>query len=184
MDFVFLHGGAAAGKLTVARELGARLGFAVFHNHLIVDALTSVFTFGTAPFVRLREQFWLATFEEAAGNGISTVFTFAPESTVQAGFSERVRSSVEAHGGRIHFVELKVSPQEQERRITLPSRTEFAKLASVETLRRLRAEQSMIELPPSDLTIDTDRTSPAEAADLIIGTFGLSPVSRLPRYPD
>ena len=41
----------------------------------------------------------------------------------------------------------------------------------------------MIELPPSELTIDTDRTSPAEAADLIIGTFGLSPVSPVPRYP-
>jgi hypothetical protein len=79
---------------------------------------------------------------------------------------------------------LKVSPQEQERRIALPSRSEFAKLTSVETLRRLRAGQSMVERPPSDLAIDTDRTSPTDAADLIITTFGLSPVSRLPRYPD
>ena len=39
---VFLHGPAAAGKLTTARELSGRLGFPVFHNHLVVDLLTTI----------------------------------------------------------------------------------------------------------------------------------------------
>jgi cytidylate kinase len=57
VDLVFLHGPAASGKLTVARALGDRVGFPVFHNHLVVDVLTTVFPFGSEPFVRLREQF-------------------------------------------------------------------------------------------------------------------------------
>ena len=186
MQLIFLHGGAAAGKLTVARELGARVGFGVFHNHLIVDALTAVFTFGTPPFVALREQFWLSTFREAAAADISIIFTFAPEPTVEAEFPERARAAVERLGGNVHFVQLTVSDEEQERRIALPSRREFAKLTNVDTLRQLRnddAQKQPVAAPPSDLTIDTDHTPPSETATRIIERFGLVPVVRRPRYP-
>lgn len=65
MDLVFLHGRAAAGKLTTARALERRLGWPVFHNHLVVDLLTELFPFGSDPFVRLREQMWLSVIAEA-----------------------------------------------------------------------------------------------------------------------
>jgi hypothetical protein len=48
MDFVFIHGLAAAGKLTIACELSHMTGFQLFHNHLTVAA---VFDFGSEPFV-------------------------------------------------------------------------------------------------------------------------------------
>jgi hypothetical protein len=51
MNLIFLHGPAAVGKLTVARELAHLTGFGLFHNHLTVDALTAVFDFGTEPFI-------------------------------------------------------------------------------------------------------------------------------------
>ncbi|HEX8767073.1 MAG TPA: hypothetical protein VF714_01815, partial [Jatrophihabitans sp.] len=66
MNLIFLHGPAAAGKLTTAQALGNRLGYPVFHNHLTVDLLTTVFPFGSAPFTRLRALIWLAVFGEAA----------------------------------------------------------------------------------------------------------------------
>ena len=68
MRLVFLHGAAAAGKLTTARELERLVGYPVFHNHLIVDALTAVFPFGTEPFVRLREEFWLKVVRRGRGH--------------------------------------------------------------------------------------------------------------------
>ena len=71
MELIFLHGPAAAGKLTTARALEALLGHPVFHNHLVVDTLTTVFPFGSEPFVRLREEFWLQVFTEAARSGRS-----------------------------------------------------------------------------------------------------------------
>jgi len=115
MDLIFLHGGAASGKLTTARELASRVGYPVFHNHLVVDLLTTVFTFGSEPFVRLREQMWMSVFADAARAGTSLIFTFAPESTVPPGFPGRVRKTVDDAGGRVCFVRLLVSEAEQER---------------------------------------------------------------------
>ncbi|MHA7985221.1 hypothetical protein ACX9R5_05370 [Rathayibacter sp. CAU 1779] len=188
MDLVFLHGPAAAGKLTVARALGELTGFAVFHNHLIVDAVTSVFAFGSTPFVKLREQFWLSTFSEAASFDTSLIFTFAPERTVQRGFPERVRSVTEESGGRVRFVGFTVGEAEQERRLGSPSRHEFRKLVDVDTLRRLRESErdadDPVEQPPTDLVIDTERFDPSESARIIVDTFGLRPVAPHERYPE
>jgi hypothetical protein len=77
VDLVFLHGPAAAGKPTTARALEERTGLPVFHNHLVVDLLTTVFPFGSEPFVRLREDFWTSVFADAARAGRSITFTFA-----------------------------------------------------------------------------------------------------------
>ena len=95
MRLTVLFGPPAVGKLTVARELVALTGAKLFHNHFVVDTLTSVFDFGSEPFVRLREQMWLDVFSAAAAEGQDLVFTFAPETTVQPGFVERARAAVE-----------------------------------------------------------------------------------------
>jgi chloramphenicol 3-O-phosphotransferase len=183
MNLVFLHGAPASGKLTVARELAAVLHYGVFHNHLIVDALTAVFPFGTPPFRQLREEFWLSTFREAARTGISLIFTFTPDATVTAHFPSQVRQTIEESGGEIQFVRLEVSEAEQERRIGLPSRSEFAKLTNVDVLRRLRARGQEAAVLPVDLVVDTELLPPRETAARIMDAFGLEPVAEHHRYP-
>ena len=183
MELIFLHGTAAAGKLTTARALEAMLGYPVFHNHLVVDALTAVFPFGSEPFVRLREEFWLQVFTDAARTGRSLTFTFAPEATVQPGFPTRARARVESSGGRICFVRLIVSASEQERRIGNDDRKQFHKLTDLSTLRRLRDHRTDIEQPPVDLEITTDTTPAEESAALIADYFQLTPQERQQRYP-
>jgi|tagenome__1003787_1003787.scaffolds.fasta_scaffold20334617_1 hypothetical protein len=42
MQLILLHGTAASGKLTTARAMEAVLGYPVFHNHLVVDAPSTV----------------------------------------------------------------------------------------------------------------------------------------------
>jgi hypothetical protein len=183
MDLVFLHGRAAAGKLTTARALERRLGWPVFHNHLVVDLLTELFPFGSDPFVRLREQIWLSVIAEAAAVDRSLVFTFTPEPTVPAGFPARVARVVVSAGGRVLWVRLQVSDQEQERRIGAADRQQFHKLTSISTLRRLRSQPAG-EQPPADLVIETERSDPATSAAHIIGHYGLFPVPRNSRYPN
>src|SRR5262245_49235368 len=106
MDLIFLHGPAAVGKLTIARELADMTGFRLFHNHLVVDALTAVFDFGTEPFIKLREQIWLTIFREATQRNVSLIFTFLPERTVGPSFIANTIEAVESTGGRVVFVEL------------------------------------------------------------------------------
>ena len=184
MRLVFLHGVAASGKLTTALALEELLGYPVFHNHLIVDALTTVFAFGSEPFVRLREQFWVQVFADAARVDRSLTFTFTPESTVHAGFSDGVRATVEAHGGSVAFVRLVVDPDEQERRIGADDRRAFHKLTDVAVLRRLRNNENGVEQPPVDLEVDTGASSAAQSAHLIAEHFGLRPQQRQQRYPE
>ncbi|GAA3640511.1 P-loop NTPase family protein [Microlunatus ginsengisoli] len=184
MELIFLHGTAAAGKLTTARALEDLLGYPVFHNHLVVDALTAVFPFGSEPFVRLREEFWLQVFTDAARSARSLTFTFAPEATVQHGFPARARARVESSGGRICFVRLVVSESEQERRIGNQDRKQFHKLTDLSTLRRLRTDRNGVEQPPVELEIDTDTTTAEESAALIADHFRLTAQERMQRYPE
>lgn len=180
MRLVFIYGGPASGKLTVARELAALTGFALFHNHLVVDAVAAVFPFGSAPFIRLRERMWLTVFGEAAEARRSTIFTFAPEPTVETGFPDRAKLAVEASGGAVSFVRLTLPADEQERRIGNPDRLGFGKLSSLELLRQLRDQfaRCEAEMPEAALTIDTARVPPAAAARLIIEKLGLPVAGR------
>lgn len=175
MKLIFIYGPVASGKLTIARELGRLTDFPVFHNHLIVDAVASVFPFGTEPFVRLREQMWLDMMREAAEAQRSLIFTFAPEPSVAEGFHHRAADLVAAAGGSTQFVQLKVPVAEQEKRLTAPSRAEFGKLQSLSLLRELREQFAASEraMPPGDVVIDTSTLEPAQAALEIVKTLAL-----------
>lgn len=168
MQLIFIYGPVGAGKLTIGRELARLTELPLFHNHLVVDAVSAIFPFGSEPFIRLREQMWLDVFREAAAAGQSLIFTFAPECTVQADFPQHAIAAVEQHGGRVCFVRLLCSEAEIERRIEEPSRKPFGKLASVAQYRTLKFAGAF-EFPalPEDLILDTGRLSPDEAAAAI-----------------
>src|SRR5437879_4038610 len=138
MKLVFIHGPAAAGKLTVGRALQDLTGFRLFHNHLVVDTLLSVFPFGTPSFVALREQIWLSVFEAAAKDGLSTIFTFAPEATVNPSFIDKAVSTIQNAGSEVCFVKLDCPVDALEERMEDPSRAQFFKLNSVAIFRDLR----------------------------------------------
>lgn len=168
MKLVFIHGAPAVGKLTVARELASLTGFRLFHNHLTVDLVSSLFDFGSEPFVLLREQIWLAAFAEAARTDASLIFTFNPERTVRDRFVRDAIDVVESAGGRVIYVELTCAEAELERRIEDASRKEFGKLASVEQYRSLK-DAGAFHFPklPNGITLDTTNQLPVETARLI-----------------
>src|SRR5579862_3044933 len=102
MRLIFIYGMPATGKLTVARELAAITGYPVFHNHLVVDMVQSVFAFGTRPFVELREDIWLGVFRKAGENQLpGLIFTFAPEATVRQEFISNAVKTVGESGGSV-----------------------------------------------------------------------------------
>jgi hypothetical protein len=175
VQLVFIHGPAAAGKLTIARLVAARTGFALFHNHLVVDAVGAVFPFGSPEFRRLRERFWLETFEAAAVAGRSLVFTFNPEASVSPSFPQDTVAAVEPQGGRVRFVALTCPPEELARRVDAPDRAAFGKLRDPALFRRLSAEGAF-DYPPigSELAVDTAANSPEAAAERIAEALQLA----------
>lgn len=181
-QLIFIHGPAAVGKYTIARELQMLTDFKLFHNHLVVDALQAVFEFGSEPFIRLREPMWLAVLHDAAAAGISVIFTFAPEVTVSARFIADVVDTYERQGGDVKFVALICAEAIQDARVETASRASFGKLRSAPILRELRAKGLMDypPLPDHGLTIDTGATSPRDAAHKIVDYFALKTANASP----
>src|SRR5882724_10420719 len=136
MKLFFLYGLPGTGKLTIARELAELTGIKLFHNHLTVDLLLSVFEFGSAPFVELREKIWLSVVEEAATTLPAMIFTFNPENSVRQGFVQKSTEAVTSRGGEVFFVEVVCDAAELERRIDTPQRRSHKKLVSLELFRK------------------------------------------------
>lgn len=170
MKLVILHGPPACGKLTVARELSALTGWRLFHNHLAIDLVLSLFAFGTPHFVTLRDRVWMAAFEEACAAGLEAmIFTYAQEPSVPADFLARVAALVEGAGGEVVFVELSAPLAVLEARIGDPSRKPFGKITDLTLFRELWAKDLWSEaaMPASRLRVDTQANGPAQAARLI-----------------
>ena len=60
---------------SIGAILQSRMGIPLFHNHLAVDLVRTLFEFGTDSFIRLREEIWMSSFSEAARAGRSFIFT-------------------------------------------------------------------------------------------------------------
>lgn len=176
MKLIFLHGLPGVGKLSVARELAKLTGFRVFHNHLAVDLVASVFEFGSLPFVELREKIWLEIFSRAAAANLDgLIFTFAFDRTVQSGFIEKTREVIESSKGKVLFVELRCSTEELERRIEHPARKGFGKLNSIGRFRELKEAGAFVDpgIPTERLVVDTTELWASDAAGVIVSKLGL-----------
>jgi hypothetical protein len=178
MKLIFIYGMPAVGKLTVAQELVTITGYKLFHNHLVVDLLQTVFDFGSPPFVALREQIWLSVFDQACRSDLpGMIFTFNPESTVRPEFISNTVSTVSAAGGEVDFIELTCPFAELKRRIGSTSRLHFKKLTSVPMFEELHSEGvfDVSYMPAPRLSIDTCVMQPPRAALQIARELNLMP---------
>ena len=177
MKLIFLYGLPATGKLTVARELSLLTGYNLFHNHLVVDTLLSVFEFGSKPFVELREEIWLSVFREACEAGLpGLIFTFAPERTVRPQFVPNAVEVVSRRGGEVDFVELVCPVVVLKSRMENASRVQHRKLASVALFEQLHADGvfDSSHMPKPRLTLDTAMFGPEDAAKEIVRVLGIA----------
>ena len=65
MHLVCIIGPPAVGKMTVGREVCARTGFRLFHNHMSIEPLLGVFDFGSPSFLRLNRMIRRGVIAEA-----------------------------------------------------------------------------------------------------------------------
>lgn len=178
MKLIFIYGMPAVGKLTVAQELVAITGYKLFHNHLVVDLLLTVFEFGSSQFIELREQIWLSVFDQACRSELpGMIFTFNPESTVRPAFIDKTITTVNAAGGEVDFIELTSPVPELKRRMGSLSRLQYKKLTSVPLFEQLHSEGvfDVSYMPAPRLSIDTSAVQPPRAALQIARALDLLP---------
>jgi len=176
MKLLFLYGLPGTGKLTIARELVKLTGYKLFHNHLAVDLLLSVFEFASSPFIELRESIWLSVFEEAAAAPLpALIFTFNPENSVRQSFIENTIRTVSSGDGQVLFIEVRCELAELERRIDTPERRNHKKLVSLALFQRLQADGVFASprMPEPYLVLDSTHTPPEENAQKIAAKLSL-----------
>ena len=167
---IFLFGRPGVGKLTVGELLAVETGYRLLHNHAVVDLVTSLFPFGSPPFVTLREKLWMGTIDAClAAKQAGVIMTFAPESTVTDEFIPALRQRVIARGGDLRFIELRCSDAELETRLKDDSRERFGKLRDVYQFRKLDKAGAFDRpvMPEAELVMDTTNTNPLESARAI-----------------
>lgn len=175
MRLVFIYGPPASGKLTVARELSVLTGFNLFHNHVSIQFVTSLFEFGTKTFNRLTDKYRREMLEEAAREGVDTIFTFVYGRPVDDEFVRDIVRRVKRHRGRVFFVRLYCDRKELARRLAKPGRRALGKLTEKKILDDLyRVHDLDAEVPfESSLSIDTEKISTRRAARLIAQHYRL-----------
>jgi hypothetical protein len=111
-------------------------GFKLFHNHLTVNLVTSVFPPGSEAWNRLAARIRRGVFAEAAREGVDLVLTRAPRAADQADV-DRVQAMIEpvcAAGGTVLFVQLACDREELLVRVQTDARRAHDKLIDPKVL--------------------------------------------------
>ena len=169
MTFVLLYGPPAVGKLTVATELAKLTGFKVFHNHLSIDLVETVFSRGTPSFGRVGKAIRQLVFEEAARENVSLIFTYVyayPQDNPEV---QWMLEAVEKHGARTLLVQLTCDRKELSERVGADSRRAKGTIIDIELLNELLETYDLFTPYPASpsLQLDTTDTPPHETAAVI-----------------
>jgi hypothetical protein len=175
MKLIIIYGPPAAGKLTVASELALRTGFRLFHNHVSIDCVKSVFDFGTPPFLRMIELIRFSTIAEAAREDVSLIHTFVYAYGEDDEHFGRLIDACEDNGGEVHLVQLTCDDDVRKQRITNESRIRIGKLTDPDSIEISKQRYDLLSLYPGreSLSVETTETAPDDVAERIIDYFGL-----------
>jgi shikimate kinase len=170
---IYLYGPPASGKLTIAERLSTLTGFPLFHNHLTVNSISSVFAFGTEPYDDVLHRLRLDVFETAARTDTSLIFTNnsawrEPHGRARfVAFTDQAKKAVETHQGRVIFVRLSAPLEVLEERLSSESRRAHQKLLDIDQFRQLLDSFDESLLHSDDLSIDTSIMNVETAAQTI-----------------
>lgn len=175
MKLIFLHGPPASGKYTIARELEAKSGFGIFHNHLTIDVARPLFEFGTPEFWSFVEELRLTCLRAAAKNSRRTiVYTSCYDHPNDLPLVEELKSIVNSADGTFVPIYLQCDLAELEKRVGNQSRIKMGKIRSIEGLHKNLKNWNCSPIPGEACkTIVTAGKSPSECAEEIIDLLQL-----------
>ncbi|MFV2175255.1 AAA family ATPase [Actinomadura sp. LOL_016] len=184
---LFIVGPPAVGKMTVGREIAARTGLRLFHNHMAIEPVLRFFDFGSPAFGRLVDGFRQRLVEEVAASDLpGLIFTFVwafDQPSDQRALEQHARH-FRKRGGRVLYLELNASQEARLQRNTgtdrlaeKPSKRDLEasqrQLLDLDTRYRLNSTTEF-EGRTDYLRIDNTRLSPEDVSKQAIEHFRLN----------
>ena len=175
MKFIILYGPPAVGKLTTAQELAKITGYKLFHNHLTVDVVKSLYDFGEPKFWKLVREMREMLIQSVAEDGVDTIFTFVYDAGQDDELIKKYISLIEVNHGEVLLVKLTTTPEILKERVTQESRKSFKKMTSPDSLDKWLTKYKLSESIPErqSLTIDNTKLSAQAVAMEIANHFNL-----------
>lgn len=171
MKLLFFYGPPAAGKLTVAKELSKQTGYKIFHNHLTIDLIESLFDRGTKTFDEFVTKYRLELIEAAARENVKgLIFTYVYAGTkADDVFVKKIITIVQKHKGTVSFIQFLCPQNVLQKRINHVSRKKLSKIKTIKILNSVMKQYDLYQSVPycDSFTVDTAKLSAKEAASSI-----------------
>ena len=188
MRFLVIFGPPAVGKTRVGKLIEAETGIRLFHNHMSIEPVLSLFPFGSPAFRRLVDGFRQSVFAEVAASdlpGLCFTFVWDLDSESDRVFLQTACEPFQKQGAAITFIELRADLSERlmrnrspDRLLEKPSKRDVEQSeANLMMLEQKRLNTNgFIPLNHRHLSIDTNGCSAQQTADEILQHLGLRQV--------
>ncbi|HEC64147.1 MAG TPA: hypothetical protein ENI23_02505 [bacterium] len=176
MILIFIYGPPSVGKLTIGKALAEITGYKLFHNHLTVNLVTSVFPFATQEAQELMAQIRLSIFKQGITANvpgiISTQIYSKPETDH---FIKQILKLFQKTTGQVHFVQLKTTDEMLLKRVVSEDRKKYGKTVSPKELKEMISNYILKSKIPfvESLTIDNTKLNPEDCAAKIMKHYRL-----------
>ena len=183
MDFVIIFGPQAVGKMTVGEELAKKTRLKLFHNHMTIDLLLTLFNYGDAK--ELINKFRDDIFKKMASlpneRGMIFTYVWAFELESEKNYIEYISNIFKDHN--VYYVELNADLDTRLARNTTDNRlskkwTKRDVKASEERLRDTMDKHRVTSYPnevkyDQYIRIDNTNLQAEETAEKIVAHFNL-----------
>ena len=110
MNFIFIVGPPAVGKMTVGQKLAERLDYKLFHNHYSIELALSLFPYGSDEFKAINQGIRNLVFKTAAESqnlkGLIFTLVWAFDLKEDWEYVEKIKAVFANHDWTFYFVEL------------------------------------------------------------------------------
>ena len=162
MKLIFIYGPPASGKLTIAQELVKLTEFNLYHNHLAVDLVESLFDRNKYKqfFFSLIADVNLFMLSKAATQNIpGVVMTSCYIHPDEEGFINQLINTITKHQGEVYFIQITCDEAALKKRVIAESRKKFGKLRDPDTLISFLREKNLRHKIEHDQNLSINNTN-------------------------
>lgn len=178
MNLIFIYGPPAVGKLTVAQELSKLTGYKVFHNHVVIDAVSELIPIAEKNFFKITDEINSKLIEAVAEYGckgliFTMVYAKSPGEKKLPIFVKKVKQIIKKHEGKLYFVKLICDKKIILERVKEESRKKYKKFSSPKKLKKYAHEKDLFSTLPLRGQFITNNTkkSPEIVAEEVVKFF-------------